>query len=137
LTLPAAVGTIVLLTADAALHDRWKPTVAAAAAAIITAALFLIVAVTLGRRGLGPGDAKLMLSVAALIGWWGAGALFLTVFLAFIASGLAGVALLIAGKATRPTHIPMAPTFVLATLIALGLHAGTPYRAEVRWCPPT
>lgn len=126
LTYAAAGGVIAWLAVDAAVAGRWDGLLRAAAAAAAYGAIFLLVALLFGRRGIGFGDAKLVVSLAALLGWWGWGAVFAAIFLAFLASGLVGGALLATRRVSRGTHIPMAPFLVAGTLTVLALRAWLP-----------
>jgi leader peptidase (prepilin peptidase)/N-methyltransferase len=126
LTFPAAAGVVALLALDAAVRGSWAGLVRAVVTAIVAGGVFLLVALILGRRGMGVGDAKLILSVAALLGWWGWGAAFLAVLLAFVAAGVVGGVLLATRRASRATHIAMGPFFVAATVGVLALLAVVP-----------
>jgi prepilin signal peptidase PulO-like enzyme (type II secretory pathway) len=77
--------------------------------------LFLIWLATRGR-GLGFGDVKLMLPLGALFGF---PAVFILLWLAFIAGGLVGLWLLWRGRANLKTALPFGPYLVLAALILL------------------
>ncbi|MBQ1041460.1 prepilin peptidase [Micromonospora sp. C72] len=126
LTLPAAAGVFVLLTVDAAVTDGWGPLLSAAICAAVATTVFVGMGLVLGGRGMGLGDAKLILSVTALLGWWGWGTAFGAVFLGFLVAGLVGVVLLATGRARRGAHIPMGPFFIAGALVMLALVASAP-----------
>ncbi|WP_328384362.1 prepilin peptidase (plasmid) [Micromonospora zamorensis] len=123
LTYPAAAGVLLLLVLDAMATGSWESVFRSAAAATAIAAVFMLTALLLGRRGLGLGDGKLMVSIALLLGWWGWGALFTAVFIAFLSAGGTGAWLLAARRVTRQSHLPMGPHLVLATVAVLALQA--------------
>jgi leader peptidase (prepilin peptidase) / N-methyltransferase len=123
LTFAALSGVLLFEALDAVLQSRWDALARAVLAAAVYGLIFLVIAVVLGRRGLGLGDVKLMLSISALLAWWGWDALFGGVFLGFLGAGLAGGLLLATGRAQRGTHIAMGPFFVagvVAILVLLG-----------------
>ncbi|MFC4018962.1 prepilin peptidase [Micromonospora sp. GCM10011542] len=123
LTLPAAAGVFALLAVDAAVTGQWEHVISAAICAAVATTVFVSMGLVLGSRGLGLGDAKLILSVTALLGWWGWGAAFGAVFLGFLVAGLVGVALLATGRARRGAHIPMGPFFIAGAVVMLALMA--------------
>lgn len=123
MTYGAAAGVIVLLTGAAALSGHWAALVSALFSAAVTGIVFLLVALLLGARGMGLGDAKLAISVAALAGWWGWGTAFGVILLAFFVSGATGAALLALRRATRHSQIPLGPSFIAATVAMLAMLA--------------
>lgn len=123
ITLPAAAGVFALLTVDAAVTDRWEHVLSAAICAAVATTVFVSTGLILGNRGMGLGDAKLILSVTALLGWWGWGAAFGAVFLGFLGAGLVGVVLLATGRVRRGAHIPMGPFLVAGGFVMLALVA--------------
>jgi leader peptidase (prepilin peptidase)/N-methyltransferase len=123
LTYSAAGGVGAFFATQAALSGQGQILLRASVAAAVCSGVFLLAALTLGQRGIGLGDVKLVVSVAMLLSWWGWAAVFLAVFLAFLASGAVGAALLATRRATRTTHLPMGPFFVAATIAVVSLHA--------------
>ncbi|MEU8073109.1 A24 family peptidase [Micromonospora sp. NPDC049151] len=123
ITLPAAAGVFVLLTVDAAVTDRWEHMLSAAICAAVATTVFVSMGLVLGNRGMGLGDVNLILSVTAVLGWWGWGAAFGAVFLGFLGAGLVGVVLLASGRVPRGAHIPMGPFFIAGALAMLALMA--------------
>lgn len=126
ITLPAAAGVFALLTVDAFVTDRWEPLLSSAICAAVVTAMFASMGLVLGSRGMGLGDAKMILSVTALLGWWGWAAAFGAVFLGFLGAGLASVVLLATGRVQRGAHIPMGPFFIVGALAMLALTACAP-----------
>ena len=123
LTYAAAAGVLALLAAAAATSGPWSAFTSALISAVVTGVVFLLVALLLGARGMGLGDAKLAVSVAALAGWWGWGTAFTTVLLAFFASGITGAALLATRRATRHSQIALGPFFIAAMVAMLAMLA--------------
>lgn len=126
LTSCAAAGVLAFVALDAAQRGQWDGLLRSAVCAAATGVIFLTVALVLGNRGLGLGDAKLIVSVAALMGWWGWQTVFAVVFLAFLAAGLVSGALLAAKRVDRHAHLPMGPFFIGATVLMLFLLAINP-----------
>ncbi|MEU7652442.1 prepilin peptidase [Micromonospora taraxaci] len=118
LTLPAAAGTWLLLGV-AALDAEPGHWLRAVIAGVGLALFFASTTLLLGRRGFGLGDAKLALSVGALLGWYGWPVLVLGLLLAFGLSALLSVGLLAARRAHWNTHLPFGPFLLLGTAGAL------------------
>ncbi|GIF69614.1 prepilin peptidase [Asanoa ishikariensis] len=118
LTLPAAAGVVLLLGVAAvpAGFDRWWRAVLAGLA---VALFFASTTVVLGRRGFGLGDAKLALSCAALLGWFGWGYVLLGLMAGLVASALVSIALLIAGRVRWSSKLPFGPFLIAGTVVAL------------------
>lgn len=127
ITLPAAAGVFALLAVDAAVTDQWEHVLSAVICSAVTTTVFVSMELVLANRGLGLGDAKLILSVTALLGWWDWGAAFGAVFLGFLAAGLVGAVLLAARRVRRGAHIAMGPFFIAGAVVMLAL---------VAWAPP-
>ncbi|SCG69400.1 leader peptidase (prepilin peptidase) / N-methyltransferase [Micromonospora zamorensis] len=120
LTLPAAAGTWLLLGVAAldAEPGHWlRAVIGGTGLALFFASTTLL----LGRRGFGLGDAKLALSVGALLGWYGWPVLLLGLLLAFGLSALVSLALLATRRARWSTHLPFGPFLLLGTVGALAL----------------
>ena len=80
---------------------------------------FAATTLLLGRRGFGLGDAKLALSVGALLGWYGWPVLLAGLVLAFALSALVGLGLLPARRVRWSTHLPFGPFLIVATALTL------------------
>ncbi|MET8229482.1 A24 family peptidase [Micromonospora sp. NPDC005298] len=119
LTLPAAAGTWLLLGLAALADTTPGPWLRAVAAGTGLALLFASSTLLLGRRGFGLGDAKLALSVGALLGWYGWPVLLLGILLTFGLSALVSLGLLAARRARWRTHLPFGPFLLLGTAAAL------------------
>ncbi|MBG6068539.1 leader peptidase (prepilin peptidase)/N-methyltransferase [Micromonospora ureilytica] len=118
LTLPAAAGTWLLLGVAALDADpgHWLRAVISGTG---LALFFASTAVLLGRRGFGLGDAKLALSVGALLGWYGWPVLAFGLLLTFGLSALVSLGLLATRRANWSTHLPFGPFLLLGTTAAV------------------
>ncbi|MCO1595698.1 A24 family peptidase [Micromonospora sp. RHAY321] len=119
LTLPAAAGTWLLLGVATLGDAETGPWLRAVTAGAGLALLFAATTLLLGRRGFGLGDAKLALSVGALLGWYGWPVLVFGLLLAFGLSALVSLGLLAARRARWTTHLPFGPFLLLGTVGAL------------------
>jgi leader peptidase (prepilin peptidase)/N-methyltransferase len=118
-TYPAAVGTIGLLGVAALVEDRGHAWLRAVIAGMVSALVFAALTVLLGRRGPGLGDAKLMLSCVAVLGWLGWPVVVVGILACFTAQALWGVGLLAVRRADRSTFLPLGPFLVGATLASI------------------
>ncbi|MBB2941471.1 leader peptidase (prepilin peptidase)/N-methyltransferase [Actinoplanes lutulentus] len=120
----AALAGVLLMEAVAAVTTGPPAALGRALlCALAYGALLLVPALILGPRGLGLGDVKLFVSIAALFGWWGWSTVFTVLFLAFLASGVVAAGLLVTRRARRGTHIAMGPYLVGAAFTMLALLA--------------
>lgn len=130
LTYPAAVGTWALLGLAALTGgtgsggdpghggaDWLRALLAGGGVALAFAASTLL----LGRRGFGLGDAKLVLSSAAVLGWLGWAVVFLGLMVAFAAAALTGLVLLATRRVRWSGHLPFGPFLILGGFVALAL----------------
>ncbi|MFF0319030.1 prepilin peptidase [Micromonospora sp. NPDC005252] len=126
IAMPTAAGVFALLTVDAVITDRWDRLFGATVCAAVITTVFVSMGLVLGSRGMGLGDAKLILSVTALLGWWGWGAAFGAVFLGFLGAGVVGIVLLASGRVPRGAHIPVGPCFIASAVLMLALMGWAP-----------
>lgn len=119
ITLPAVPGVLGLLTVAAATSGRWTDLRRAALAMLVVGGVFVVVSLVLGSRGIGMGDAKLMLGLAPLLGWHGWGAVLAGVYVAFLLGGLVALTLLVTRRADRSSHLAFGPYLVAGGVIAL------------------
>ena len=114
-----AGGTTVLLALDAALSGRWDNLIRAGlAAATLGGVLFLL---CLPRNGFGLGDAALAVPIGLIAGWFGWSTVLAWVLLWSTLAGIAGVALLVLGRASRKSRIPLGPYMRIATVLAVAI----------------
>lgn len=69
--------------------------------------------------GMGLGDVKLAVLLGLALGWFGWGSLIVGAFAAFLCGGVYGIALILAGKATRTSRVPFGPWMMLGAWIGL------------------
>jgi len=123
LTIPAAAGTMLLLTLAAAAGGDWPSLLRAAAGGAGLAGCYLA-ANMLGPAAVGRGDAKLSVSLGALLGWAGWDVLAGGVAVGFVLAAAYGAALLALRRATLRQRIPFGPFMMAGAFLAV-LAAGT------------
>ncbi|TBO58897.1 prepilin peptidase [Streptomyces kasugaensis] len=112
LTLAAAVGTLALLTAASARHEAGS-LLRAAVVAAAAGGLFTVFAV-LGTTGLG--DAKLAISLGAVLGWHSWQAAVLALVLTYLLGATAAVLLLLTQRGHRKSTLAFGPFLIIGTL---------------------
>lgn len=123
LTLPFAGTTLALLLLAATTSGRWDDLQRAALALLVVGGGLLLVSLLLRSGGIGVGDAKLMLSLAPILGWHGWNSVLAGVYVAFLLGALVALTLLATRRAHRSTHIAYSPYLIVGTVIALLTHA--------------
>jgi leader peptidase (prepilin peptidase)/N-methyltransferase len=118
LTSSALAAAGVLLAVAAAVDGDWSAYARAWMIAAVMFAAYLGLAV-LRPSELGLGDVKLAAVVGLVTGWLGWGIAVVAAFLGFLLGGLAGVALVLAGRAGRRTAIPFGPYMLAGALVAV------------------
>jgi leader peptidase (prepilin peptidase)/N-methyltransferase len=78
---------------------------------------FLLAVIVPG--GMGFGDVKLAGVLGLYLGWLGWTELAVGAFAGFVLGGVAGLALMAAGRADRKTHLPFGPFMLLGALLAI------------------
>ncbi|MFC4149021.1 prepilin peptidase [Micromonospora mangrovi] len=119
LSYPAAAGTWALLGLTALTSAGPAPWLRATVAGVGLALGFAATTLLLGRRGFGLGDAKLALSVGALLGWYGWPVLVVGLVLTFTLSALTALALLATRRARWSSHLPFGPFLIAGTTLTL------------------
>ncbi|MEV8319030.1 A24 family peptidase [Streptomyces sp. NPDC059900] len=121
LTLPLAGAALVLLGGAAVLPEHAGSWIHALYGGLgLGAAYFVLFLIS--PNGMGFGDVKLALSLGAVLGWYGWGAVLLGTFAGFLLAALYGGGLVIARRAGRKTAIPFGPFLIGGAF--LGLLAG-------------
>lgn len=112
-----AVGGLLLLL-PSALEPDWAAYLRGwiAAAALFT---FYFLLAMIYPAGMGFGDVKLAGVLGLFLGWLGWGELVVGAFLGFLIGAVAGVGLMVAGRAGRKTAIPFGPYMLLGALVAV------------------
>ena len=120
IVLPSYVVSGLLLAVPALTGASWGAYGRAwAGAAILYGAYFALAFAY--PAGMGFGDVKLAGVLGLHLGWLGWGHLAVGAFLAFLAGGLVGLALIALGRATRKSAIPFGPFMLLGALVAVEL----------------
>lgn len=117
LTIPATLGTLALLTAATAAHEDGSLPRAAAAAATLGIAGYLL---ALTGPGFGLGDAKLLPAFGALLGWTSWGAVLWGVFAGFALCALTGAVLILSRIKGRRSHMAFGP-FLISGAVGVSL----------------
>ena len=116
-----AVAGVALLTIAAGVDDRWHNLARAALATLAVGAFFYLLALA-SPRSVGLGDVKLAALLAGFLAWRSWLTAFAGLAGGFLTAGIAALALLAAGRATRSTHLPLGPFLIGAALLAAALH---------------
>ncbi|PYG02110.1 leader peptidase (prepilin peptidase) / N-methyltransferase [Georgenia satyanarayanai] len=117
---PTAVALALLLVVASLATGEWDALLRAVLAAVASGVGYLLLAL-LRPAGLGMGDVKLGALLGAWLGWLGWGAAVLGVLAGFVLGGVAGLVLLLAGRATRTTAIAFGPWMLLGAAVAGGV----------------
>jgi len=114
LTIPAYAGTALLL----ATSGHW-PTLLRAALGGLALAGFYLVLLLISPSAMGLGDVKLAASLGTLLAWFGWRTLIAGGAAGFLLGGLAGIAVLASGHATRKQHIPFGPVMIAGAFLVI------------------
>jgi leader peptidase (prepilin peptidase)/N-methyltransferase len=118
LTLPSyAVGAVLLAVGTLGAGDLGDLGRALAGAVVAFGAFVLLHAI--GRSGLGAGDVKYAGVLGMHLAWFGWPVLALGLVGAFVVGGLAGVVLMMTGRARWRTRVAFGPAMITATLLAI------------------
>ncbi|MBG0830671.1 prepilin peptidase [Planomonospora sp. ID67723] len=112
-----AVGALLLAPAAVTGAD-WTPALRGLAAMAVLFAFYFALA-WIYPGGMGFGDVKLAGLLGLYLGWLGWSAVVIGTFAAFLLGGLAGTALLAAGRAGRKTAMPFGPAMLAGALLAV------------------
>ena len=128
LTVPAYVGTVVLLLAAAATASPesfgtagghpW-PVLLRAVLGGFALAAFYFVLLLVSPASMGLGDVKLAASLGTMLAWFGWRILLVGGFAGFALAGLYGAALLVTHRATRKAQIPFGPFMIAGAFLVI------------------
>lgn len=127
LTLPSYPAALLLLGGAGLLLPGGLGRLAGAFAGMAVAGGFFLLLAFLQPTGIGWGDVKLSGVLGFYLGWFGTAALAAGLLGAFALAAVTGVALIVAGRATRKSHLPLG-AFMLAAALAV-IAAGGPVPA--------
>ncbi|MFJ9855311.1 prepilin peptidase [Streptomyces sp. NPDC101150] len=111
LTLAAAVGTLTLLTTASA-HQEAGSLLRAVSVAAAAGGLFTVLALC----GMGLGDAKLAVSLGAVLGWRSWQAAVLALVLTYLLGATVAVLLLLTRRGHRKSTLAFGPFLIIGTL---------------------
>jgi leader peptidase (prepilin peptidase)/N-methyltransferase len=112
-------GVVAVLLGVAALGEgEYRPLVRAAMAGAVLWGFYFVLRV-IKPAGMGFGDVKLAGILGMYLGWLGWGEVALGAFLGFAIGGVAGIALMVAGRAGRKTQIPFGPYMIAGAWLGL------------------
>lgn len=119
ITLPLVLLELALLAGASAATGDWASLRRAGLAALVVGGGTLVLAVLVHGRSIGVGDAKLVISLAAVLGWLSWAHVLVGLWLGFVLGGVVALGLLLARRADRGTHLAFGPYLVGGTLLAL------------------
>jgi leader peptidase (prepilin peptidase)/N-methyltransferase len=118
IVLPSYPVCALLLAPAVAAHRDWSSAARGLAAmAVLWTFYFALAFVYPG--GMGFGDVKLAGLLGLYLGWLGWSSVLIGAFAGFLLGGLAGVALLVTGRARAKTAIPFGPPMLAGAMLAL------------------
>lgn len=121
LTLPSYLAAIVVLGGGGLLLPGGLHHLAAALIGMVAAGGFFLLLAVLQPAGIGWGDVKLSGVLGFYLGWFGIAALIAGLFAAFALTALTGLALMVAGRASRKSHLPLGAFMVAAALAVIAV----------------
>jgi len=125
LSYAAAGGLIAVLLAHALNTGGWQPWVRSILGALMTATVVALCALALPAL-VHWGDVRYALAIGAAAAWSGWLTLYAAAFLATLSAALAGVGLIVSGRAKLTTHLAQGPFWFGGTMLALLLlHAAS------------
>ncbi|MEU7584271.1 A24 family peptidase [Streptomyces sp. NPDC041068] len=124
LTLPLAAASLALLGGAALVPEHGGSWLGALYGALALAGAYFVLFL-INPNGMGFGDVKLALSLGAVLGWYGWGAVLLGTFAGFLLASVYGTALVVARRAGRKTAIPFGPFLIGGAFVGLLLGAYT------------
>jgi leader peptidase (prepilin peptidase) / N-methyltransferase len=120
IVLPSYPIVLVLLLVPTVVTGLWGALLRAVLAGLALFGVYLALAlVSPGGGGLGFGDVKLAGVLGLGLGWLGWGPVVVSVLAAFVMGGVIALALLLARRATRSSHIAFGPSMILGAWVAL------------------
>ena len=112
-----ALGAPVLVAAALVAHEPRRLWMALLGAAIATAIMLILYAVS--RGGMGDGDVRLTPLLGLYLGWVNPGLAPVGLFLGFVLGAIVGVVMMVVGRAGRRTALPFGPSLAIGALAAV------------------
>lgn len=125
--LPLYPVTVLGLILAGLISGEW-PVVPAIGGAVVWVIVIGGIWLLTSGRGMGLGDVKLAPVLGATLGWVSFGSSLVGLFAAFVLGAGVGVALMVAGRASRRSHLPFGPFLLVGA--AIGLAAGAQIAAD-------
>ena len=120
IVLPSYPVAFLLLLVPTVVTGEWGALLRGVLAGLALFVGYLVLAlVSPGGGGLGLGDVKLAGVLGLLLGWLGWGPAVVSVLAAFVIGGLIAVLLLLAGRASRSSHVAFGPSMILGAWVAV------------------
>jgi leader peptidase (prepilin peptidase)/N-methyltransferase len=136
IVLPSYVVGAVLLVPVSAVHHDWGAAARGLVAMAALWSLYLLLA-ALYPGAMGFGDVKLAGVLGLYLGWLGWRSVWIGTVTGFLLGGLAGVALLATGRATRKTAVAFGPYMLAGALLAVFAAGPTGSRYAALVAPAT
>ena len=118
LVLPSYAVVAVLLLIPSFVNGDWVAYRNAIIAAVASFLVYFVLAL-INPSGMGLGDVKFGGVLGLALGYLGFGYAVMGFFAAFVIAGIAGIGLMIGGKAGRKTAIPFGPFMVIGAAVAI------------------
>lgn len=119
LTVPLVPAVVGVLAVASATTGDWNALLRTAVATVLVGGGSIAMAFFLYGRSIGMGDAKLLVSIAPTLAWFGWSHLIVGIWLGFALGGIVALALLLARRATRSTHLAFGPYLVAGAVLAI------------------
>ena len=120
IVLPSYPIAFVLLLVPTVVTGQWGALLRGVLAGLALFVGYLVLAlVSPGGGGLGLGDVKLAGVLGLLLGWPGWSPAIVSVLAAFVIGGAVALILLLAGRASRSSHVAFGPSMILGAWVAL------------------
>lgn len=119
ITVPLVPVELALLAVASAATGDWTSLRRAGLAAALVGGGALLLALLAQGRTLGMGDAKLLVPLAAALGWLSWWHVLAGLWLGLVLGGALALVLLLAGRVTRSSRLAFGPCLVAGTLLAV------------------
>ncbi|MET9396118.1 prepilin peptidase [Kitasatospora sp. NPDC002965] len=117
LTAAAGLGVAVLLCLSAATGGRWEAFGRAVLSAVVVGAVFVMLALL----GMGLGDAKLVPSLAAVLGWHSWSAVFWGIGTGLLLGAVHALVMAVGSGAGRKAEVALGPALLVGALTVSSL----------------
>jgi leader peptidase (prepilin peptidase)/N-methyltransferase len=120
LTLAAAAGALLLLSADALTSGHYAPLVRSVLCALGLGGVYLA-PILASAAGMGRGDGQLALVIGLCLGWISVAAVAAGTVAAVLLAGAQVAVVMVTGRIRRADPVPFGPFMLLGALVALSL----------------